>query len=90
MLLKVAAVFYALVAVWGIVQLIWPRESGDRMIILGLSVSVTAHLVAIAARTVEIGTFPMANFHDGLSTFGGLKFLQDLSERWIWKRLKML
>jgi cytochrome c-type biogenesis protein CcsB len=68
--LEVCAVFYVLVAVWGIVQLVWPRESGDRVILVGLVIAATAHIVAIGARALEIGTFPMANFHDGLSMFG--------------------
>jgi cytochrome c-type biogenesis protein CcsB len=82
LLLKVCAVFYVLVAVWGIVQLIWPRESGDRLIIVGLSVSVLAHLIALGARAVEIGTFPMANFHDGLSMFGLLAAIISIVIAW--------
>ena len=57
---------------WGIVQLVWPRETGDRTIVVALSVAAVAHFGAIVARTLEIGTFPMANFHDGLSMFGFL------------------
>ena len=82
LLLKVCAVFYALVAVWGVVQLIWPRESGDRTIIFGLSIASTAHLVAIVARTFEIGSFPMANFHDGLSMFGLLAAIMAIVISW--------
>ena len=82
LLLKVCAVFYALVAVWGVVQLIWPRESGDRTIMIGLSVASTAHLVAIGARAFEIGSFPMANFHDGLSLFGLLAAIMAIVIAW--------
>ncbi len=82
LLLKVCAVFYGLVAVWGIVQLIWPRESGDRVIVVGLSIAASAHLVAIGARAVEIGSFPMASFHDGLSMFGLLAAVMAVVIAW--------
>lgn len=70
LLLEVAAVFYAVVAVLGLAQLKWPRASGDRMVIIGLTVSVVAHVLAIGARAAELGAFPIADLHDGLSFFG--------------------
>ncbi len=82
LLLKVCAVFYLLVAIWGIVQLIWPRDTGDRTILVGLSIASTAHLVAIGARTVEIGSFPMAGMHDGLSMFGLLAAIMAIVIAW--------
>lgn len=82
LLLEVCAVFYLLVAVWGIVQLVWPRESGDRVILIGLSLAVAAHMVAIGARAVEIGTFPVASFHDGLSLFGLLAAIMAIVIAW--------
>jgi cytochrome c-type biogenesis protein CcsB len=75
LLLKICAVFYVLVAVIGFVQLLWPRENGERLITVGLLVSILAHALAIGGRTVELGTFPMVNLHDALSVFGFLAAL---------------
>jgi cytochrome c-type biogenesis protein CcsB len=72
LLLKVAAVFYALVAILGIAQLRWPRALGDRTVLIGFSVALIAHALALGGRTVELGTFPLLDLHDGLSLFGFL------------------
>ncbi len=82
LLLKVCAVFYVLVTVWGIVQLVWPRETGDRTVIIGLLICVAAHLTALGARAVEIGSFPMGNMHDGLSLFAFLAAAVAIAIAW--------
>src|SRR5262245_65864708 len=82
LLLKVCAVVYALIAVWGLVQLIWPRESGDRLILGGLTMAALGHVAAIVVRATEIGTFPMAGIHDGLSMFGLLAAIIAIVIAW--------
>lgn len=82
LLLKVSAVIYVLVAVLGMVQLRWPRLSGDRTVIVGLSVAVLAHALALGGRTVEISTFPLSTLADGLSLFGFLAALIAIAIAW--------
>ncbi len=82
LLLKVCAVFYAVVAVVGFAQLKWPRTSGDRMVLAGLGISVFAHALAIGGRTVELGSFPLTDLHDGLSLFGCLAAVFALGISW--------
>ncbi|MBK6684254.1 MAG: cytochrome c biogenesis protein CcsA [Deltaproteobacteria bacterium] len=82
LLLKVSAVFYALVAVFGLVQLKWPREFGDRVVLVGLSLAVVAHALALGGRTVEVGTFPLLDLHDGLSLFGFLTAVIAIGIAW--------
>lgn len=82
LLLKVSAVIYLLVAILGMVQLRWPRLSGDRTVIVGLSVAVLAHGLAIGQHTVEVGTFPIATLADGLSLFGFLAALIAIGIAW--------
>lgn len=72
LLLKVTGIFYALAALLGLVQLKWPRLSGDRAVIGALAMALFAHAVAIGGRTVEAGAFPLMDLHDGLSLFGFL------------------
>src|SRR5215472_17489945 len=75
LLLKVAAVLYLLVTAVGIVQLVSPRESGDRMVLFGLLVAMLFHALAIGGRTVELGAIPAASMHDAISLFGFLAAL---------------
>lgn len=82
LLLKICAVFYVLVAVIGLAQLLWPRGQGDRLILVGLLVSVLAHALAIGGRTVELGGFPITNMHDALSVFGFLAALIAAGIAW--------
>lgn len=82
LLLKICAVFYVLVAVIGVAQLMWPRENGERLILVGLCISLLAHALAIGGRTVEVGTFPIANMHDALSVFGFLAALIACGIAW--------
>lgn len=70
LLLEIAAVFYVVTAVAGAIQLVWPRENGDRLVLLCISACVVAHALALGGRTVEISAFPVANLHDGLSLLG--------------------
>lgn len=82
LLLEVAAVFYTVVAVLGLAQLKWPRENGDRMILVGLVVSVFTHALAVGGRTVELGTFPLTDLHDGLSFFGCIAAVFAIGIAW--------
>ncbi len=82
LLLEVSAVFYAVVAVLGLAQLKWPRSSGDRMVLSGLTISIFAHALAIGARTAELGSFPLIDLHDGLSLFGCLAAVFALGIAW--------
>lgn len=70
LLLEISVCFYAVAALLGFVQLRWPRDTGDRMVLVGLALAVLAHALAIGGRTVQIGHFPLADLHDGLSMFG--------------------
>ncbi len=70
LLLQVTAVFYAVVAVLGLVQLKWPRAAGDRTVTVGLILSLLTHALALGGRTVELSNFPLATLSDGLSLFG--------------------
>lgn len=82
LLLKVCAVFYAVVALMGFVQLKWPRTSGDRLVLAGLGISVFAHALAIGARALELKGFPLTDLHDGLSLFGCLAAVFALGISW--------
>lgn len=82
LLLEVAAVFYAVVAILGLLQLKWPRSSGDRMVLVGLALAVVAHALAIGGRTVELGNFPLVNLHDGLSLFGFIAAMIAIGISW--------
>lgn len=82
LLLEVSAVFYAVVALLGLIQLKWPRASGDRIVLVCLGVAVFAHALAIGGRTVELGTFPLADLHDGLSFFGCLAAIFAIGISW--------
>ncbi len=82
LLLKVSAVIYVLAAALGLVQLKWPRLSGDRTVIVGLSIALLAHALALGGRTVEIGTFPLSTLADGLSLFGFLAALIGIGIAW--------
>jgi cytochrome c-type biogenesis protein CcsB len=70
LLLKVSAVLYLLVTAVGLVQLLWPRESGDRLVLFGLVFAMLFHALAIGGRTVEMGTIPITSMHDAVSVFG--------------------
>lgn len=82
LLLEVSAVFYAVVAVLGLAQLKWPRTSGDRMVLVGLGLSIFTHALALGARTSELSTFPLTDLHDGLSLFGCLAAVFALGISW--------
>jgi cytochrome c-type biogenesis protein CcsB len=71
-LLEVSAVFYLLASLLGLAQLLAPRLASQRAVLLGLLVAIVAHALAIGGRTVEVGSFPLADLHDGLSLFGFL------------------
>ena len=72
LLLKCCVVFYALVALVGLIQLNWPRLSGDRAVILGLGLALTAHFLALVLRTRELAVAGELTGQDGLSLFGFL------------------
>lgn len=82
LLLRVAGVLYLLTAGLGIVQLLWPRDTGDRLAIGSFAIAILAHAVAIGGRTVEIGSFPVASLHDGLSIFGFLSAIIGIVIAW--------
>lgn len=70
LLLHIAAVFYGIVAFVGLIDLWWPRGTGDRTVTVGLILALFAHALALGGRTVELQTFPLTDLHDGLSLFG--------------------
>ncbi len=72
LLLKCCVVFYAVVAVIGLIQLKWPRLSGDRAVFAGLALALTAHLLALILRTRELAVAGELTGRDGLSLFGFL------------------
>ena len=72
LLLKCCVVFYAVVATIGIIQLRWPRLSGDRAVITGLGIALLAHGLALILRTQELATEGGPTLQDGLSLFGFL------------------
>jgi cytochrome c-type biogenesis protein CcsB len=82
LLLKVAAVLYMLVAVVGLVQLIKPREGGERLNLIGLLVAMLFHALAIGGRTVDVGAFPVANMHDALSLFAFVAVVVGAAIAW--------
>ena len=82
LLLQVSAVFYALVAVIGIIQLTKRLDEGERLVLIALSVAVSAHAGVIVARTLALGTVPIAGLSDGLSLFGFFAALMALSIAW--------
>lgn len=82
LLLKVSAVFYSLVAALGLVQLIWPRGSGNRMGLVGLGIAIIAHALAIGGRSAEIGAFPVSSMHDALSLFAFVAVLVGGAIAW--------
>lgn len=82
LLSEICAVFYALVAVVGVVQVIWPRTHGDRVVLTGLAVAILAHALAIGGRTVQLGDAPITNMNDALSVFGFLVAIIALIIAW--------
>ena len=70
LLLQVCAVLYALVALFGLVQLVRPWSGGHRAVLAALSLSLLAHAVAIGIRAGELSSFPIAGLSDGLSLLG--------------------
>lgn len=69
-LLTACSVTYGIAAVLGMVQLLSPRLKDERIAVGALVVAALVHLLAIGARTSELGSFPMASTHDALSLFG--------------------
>lgn len=82
LLLRVSAVFYALVAIFGVAQLKWPRMSGDRAVLIGLGIALLSHALALGGRTVEVQTFPLADLHDGLSLLGFVAAMIAIGIAW--------
>src|SRR5688500_4323769 len=82
LLTEICAVFYGLVAIVGILQLIWPRASGDRAVLIGLAIAILAHALAIGGRTVQLGTAPVSNMNDALSVCGFLVAIIALVIAW--------
>jgi cytochrome c-type biogenesis protein CcsB len=72
LLTEICAVFYGLVAIVGILQLIWPRASGDRAVLTGLTIAILAHALALGGRTVQLEEAPITNMNDALSVFAFL------------------
>lgn len=72
LLLKCCVVFYAIVAVIGLVQLRWPQLIGDRAVITGLGTALVAHALALGLRTAELAQTSELTGQDGLSLFGFL------------------
>ncbi|MEL7370372.1 MAG: cytochrome c biogenesis protein CcsA [Myxococcota bacterium] len=72
LLLKCCVVFYLVVAILGLVQLRWPRLSGDRTVIIGLGLAVAVHGLALILRTLELAELKELALQDGLSLFGFL------------------
>ena len=70
LLLKTCAVIYGVAAVLGVIQLLGPRLRDERIGAIALGVGALFHLVAMGARSADLGSFPMANTHDALSLFG--------------------
>ena len=70
LLLKCCVVFYAVVAIVGLIQLRWPRLSGDRAVSLGLGLALVAHALALVLRTRELAMHMELTGQDGLSLFG--------------------
>ena len=72
LLLKCCVVFYAVVAIAALLQLWWPRLWGDRAVITGLGVALSAHALALILRTWELAELGELTGQDGLSLFGFL------------------
>ncbi|MCB9654522.1 MAG: cytochrome c biogenesis protein CcsA [Deltaproteobacteria bacterium] len=81
-LLKICVVFYVLTMVVGVLQLVWPRATGDRTVLVGFATAAAAHVAALALRAIEVSGFPMANLHDALSLFGFLAALITVIVSW--------
>ena len=64
--------FYAIVAVVGLIQLRWPQLVGDRAVITGLGTALVAHALALGLRTAELAQTSELTGQDGLSLFGFL------------------
>lgn len=82
LLLEVAAILYVLVAAVGVAQLLWPRDTGNRLVLIGLLLAIFFHALAIGGRTVEIEAFPVGNMHDGLSLFGFVAVVVGAAIAW--------
>jgi cytochrome c-type biogenesis protein CcsB len=72
LLSEICAVFYAIVAITGLVQLFWPRVAGDRIVLAGMGIAILAHAFAIGGRTVQLESAPITNMNDALSVFAFL------------------
>ncbi len=70
--LRCCVVFYAVVAVLGVVQLVWPRLSGNRAVLTGLTIALFAHATALGLRAAEFGNGDPVTLQDGLSLLGFL------------------
>lgn len=70
LLLETCAVIYGVAAVLGFIQLLGTRLNDVRLPLGALALGAVGHLVAMGARSAELGSFPMANTHDALSLFG--------------------
>ena len=69
LLLKVCAVVYFVGAVVGFIQMFAHRWAYERIGAVGLALGAVSHVVALVVRAVDLGSFPMANTHDGISLF---------------------
>ncbi len=66
---KVATVFYAVVALLGIAQLVRPGFIHHRALVICLAVATCFHFSALVQRGMILSGFPVGTFHDGLSLF---------------------
>lgn len=73
-----AALFYTLATLAGVVLVLRPKQGAERWIIVMLSVALAPHLAALVVRGIELGSFPIASVHDGLSGFSFLTVLITL------------
>lgn len=69
-LLRTCAIVYWVAVGLGLLQLFSPRPRDERVAAGALAMGALIHLMAIGARTAELGSFPMASTHDALSLFG--------------------
>lgn len=73
LLIRVAAVFYAIVGVLGILRFIRPtRVVRGWTVVMGLMGAVLVQAAGLVARGYALGSLPLANLHDGLVLFSWL------------------
>lgn len=70
LLLKACVVIYGVAAVLGFVQVFNSGQEKHRIAVSALVLGVLGHLAVVVTRSLELGSFPMANTHDALSLFG--------------------